>query len=201
MAIKERRERAKIDSRRRILDAAIELFVNEGYHAVSMRRIAEKIEYSPTAIYLHFKNKSELLHCLCDEAFAVLLEQEAKVRETVTDPLEALRIAMRGYVEFGIQHPGYYRIALMMDDAPEDPQPFAGSTGEKAYLAFRNAVEVCISAGIFKPLDVDLATQMLWSAMHGLTSLLILNNWDFPWADKNALISHTIETVLQGLRK
>ena len=58
MGVKERREREKSETRDKILDAARELFVTEGYEGVSMRKVAQKIEYSPTAIYVHFPDKS-----------------------------------------------------------------------------------------------------------------------------------------------
>ena len=73
MGITERREREREEVRRKILDAARELFATEGYAAVTMRKIAEAIEYSPTAIYGHFEDKDDLVHALCHEDFARLL--------------------------------------------------------------------------------------------------------------------------------
>ena len=70
MGTTERRARAKQLLRGEILDAARELFIKHGYENVSMRKIAEKIEYSPTTIYLYFHDKSEILHTLCEETFA-----------------------------------------------------------------------------------------------------------------------------------
>ena len=72
MGIKERREREKAEIREKILDAARDLFVSEGYEAVSMRKIADRIEYSPTAIYLHFKDKEAVMRELCDLDFLAL---------------------------------------------------------------------------------------------------------------------------------
>ncbi|MGB9204458.1 MAG: helix-turn-helix domain-containing protein [Terriglobales bacterium] len=59
MGIKERLEHKKSRIREDILNAARELFVKDGFDGVSMRRVAEKVEYSPTTIYLHFANKEE----------------------------------------------------------------------------------------------------------------------------------------------
>ncbi len=66
MGTKERRERERRELRKKILDAARELFVEQGYDAVTMRKIAQAIEYSPTAIYLHFKDKMAVMRALCD---------------------------------------------------------------------------------------------------------------------------------------
>jgi AcrR family transcriptional regulator len=65
MRLQERRERQRQSLRKQILDAARELFTELGYEAVSMRRIADKIGYSPTTIYLHFADKEALVRELC----------------------------------------------------------------------------------------------------------------------------------------
>ena len=74
MGITERREREREEVRKKILDAARELFEREGYDNVTMRRIADAIEYSPTTIYLHFEDKDDLVRALCHEDFGRLLE-------------------------------------------------------------------------------------------------------------------------------
>src|ERR671939_111330 len=99
MGPKQRRAREKEILRQEILDAARELFVNEGYENVSMRRIAEKIEYSPTTIYLYFEDKAALLFAICEETFAKLAKKlETIVRQT-QDPVEALKKGCRAYIE------------------------------------------------------------------------------------------------------
>src|SRR5215204_1262423 len=117
MGVKERREREKEGLRQEILDAARELFVREGYDAVSMRKIAEKIEYSPTTIYLHFRDKSELFDCLSTEAFGKLLAKLQSIGcETPSqDPVECLRLGLLSYVEFGLENPDHYKITFLMD--------------------------------------------------------------------------------------
>ena len=89
MGSAQRRARAKENLRRAILDAARELFATEEYEAVSLRRIAEKIEYSPAAIYLHFQDKKEILFHLIDEGFALLSARLETVR--VADRYDVLR--------------------------------------------------------------------------------------------------------------
>ncbi len=79
MGIKERREKEQEDLRQKILDAASELFAKEGYSNVSMRKIARKIEYSPTTIYLYFKDKTDLLNQICEETFSNLIKDIEKI--------------------------------------------------------------------------------------------------------------------------
>jgi len=70
MGVRERRARQRKFLRQEILDAASELFVRNGFENVSMRSIANKIEYSPTAIYHYFRDRAELLDQVCQETFA-----------------------------------------------------------------------------------------------------------------------------------
>src|SRR5215471_16595097 len=112
MGPKQRREREKEEVKQKILDAARELFVEQGYEAVSMRKIAERIEYSPTAIYLHFKDKESLLEELCGNDFRALA-REFIVFAQIRDPLERLRASGMAYVDFALSHPQHYRLMLM----------------------------------------------------------------------------------------
>ena len=84
MGIKERQERDREAVRRAILDAARELFVTEGYRNVSIRKIAEKIEYSPAALYGYFPSKDDIFYALAEEGFQLLHEiGRASCRERV----------------------------------------------------------------------------------------------------------------------
>ena len=90
MGVIERRERERLETRARIMDAARDLFAREGYEAVSMRRIAEAIEYSPTAIYVHFKDKQDLLLEICRTDFGAFGHMLADL-QSVQDPVERIR--------------------------------------------------------------------------------------------------------------
>src|SRR3954454_501021 len=94
---KQRREREKQDVRARILEAARELFVSHGYEAVTMRQIAEKIEYTPTAIYFHFRDKQALINELCAIDFLKLAQTFNTLTE-IKDPFERLRALGTAYL-------------------------------------------------------------------------------------------------------
>src|SRR5690349_17454673 len=104
MGMKERREREKELVRGKILDAARALFVEVGYDAVTMRKIAAAIEYSPTAIYLHFRDKKSVMQALCDADFLRLAKRFRTIARVV-DPIERLRAAGLAYAEFALRHP------------------------------------------------------------------------------------------------
>ena len=202
MAIKDRRAREKEDLRQDILDAARDLFVREGYQSVSMRKIAEKIEYSPGTIYLHFRDKDELLDCLVEEAFGKLLTKLQNTESSDTqDPAELLRRGLLAYVAFGLEHPDHYQITFMNPSVrcatETDRRDIVGC---ESFECLRQGVGACIEAGFFRVNDLDVASQVLWAGVHGITSLLIAKP-SFPWVDKGALIEGMVDTLIGGLRR
>lgn len=202
MGSKQRREREKEALRQDILDAARELFVAEGYENVSMRRVAEKIEYSPTTIYLYFEDKASLLYAICEETFAKLAKRMEAITREGDEPLEALRRGCRAYVDFGLKNPNHYKLTFI--NHPQHPRDDKRhlreeSMGMKAYGNLRAGVEACIKAKKFRETNVEAVTQMMWSGGHGITSLLI-SMPDFPWVKKTELIDLMIDTLISGLR-
>lgn len=202
MGVKERREREKKVLRQEILDAASELFVKEGFENVSMRRIADKIEYSPTTIYLYFKDKAELLESLCYETFSRLSQRLSKILDQPGDPIDRLKRGMVAYIEFGLENPHHYRATFMMP-IPEsmDHEKYIkpDSPGMQAFDFVRRCVFDCVSSGKLQVKDIELACQTLWAGIHGITSLLITHE-HFPWVGRNKLIHHTINTLVEGLQ-
>lgn len=203
MGTRERREREKEALREEILDAARKLFVTEGYENVSMRKIAEKIEYSPTTIYLYFKDKGEILHQICEQTFAKLAKSMARIQEGVADPIEGLREGCRTYIQFGLRHPHHYRLTFMVPTGVADANDeygYEGSMGEQAFNFLVHNVAACVEQKKFRPVDVAAASQVIWAAIHGLTSLLITDTFDdFPWVERKKLIDLTIDTLIRGL--
>jgi AcrR family transcriptional regulator len=113
VASRNRQEGGKENLRQEIMDAARELFVAEGYGSVSMRKIADKIDYSPTTIYLYFTDKSDLLHQICEQTFANLAQNIKSIQQLSDNPLEKLRSGLREYVHFGLKHPSQYEIVFI----------------------------------------------------------------------------------------
>src|SRR5688500_14974071 len=139
MGIAERKAREKEELRQEILSAARELFVEQGYESVSMRKIAEKIEYSPTTIYLHFRDKADLFDCLCADTFERLLAHLEAPAGT-GDPVEALRAELRAYIDFGLAHPVDYRVTFMLDHHDSESCARRQETGCRAFGCLRAGV-------------------------------------------------------------
>jgi AcrR family transcriptional regulator len=200
MAATARRARQKAMLRREILDAARELFAREGYENVSMRKIAHKIDYSPTTIYLYFQDKFELLRGICEETFGKLVAQFNEIERTTSDPVERLKQAGRAYIEFGLKYPNHYKVTFISAPEPQDVNQnrHQGSAGETCFSHLRAMVEDCIKQKRFRDIDVDTASQTLWAATHGLTSLLIAHP-AFPWVQQDKLIDHLLDLITRGL--
>jgi AcrR family transcriptional regulator len=202
----ERRQREREEIRTKILDAARELFATEGYESVTMRRIADRIEYSPTAIYFHFKDKEALLSELCDIDFRAFAQKFADAAK-IADPIDRLRAAGLAYVEFGLRHPSHYRLMFMTPRPPqiESKTIEKGNPEEDAYAFLRGIVADALAQGRMRDeaADVDLASQVIWSGMHGLVSLEIAkcNDTWVTWQSIEARTRLMIDVLIDGITK
>jgi AcrR family transcriptional regulator len=203
MGVRERRARQKRYLRQEILDAASELFVREGFENVSMRRIADKIEYSPTTIYLYFKDKAALLEQVCAETFSRLEQRFAKILEQPGEPVERLRRGLLAYIEFGLENPHHYRATFMMlfpEGFDKEKYVRPDSPGMQAFDFLRRSVHDAMAAGKLRVEDAELVSQTLWAGIHGITSLLITHE-KFPWVGREKLARSMVETLLAGVSK
>ena len=176
MGISERKERLKEDLKRRILDAARELFLEKGYEETSIRNIAEKIEYSPTTIYLHFKDKDALFHELHVEGFN-LLRNKMQVLLSVADPMERLKAMAVIYVQFALEHRELYDLMFIMD-APMnavDEDKSKWQEGQNTFDVLLNTIRQCMQQGHFRGMDPEAVAFVVWSTVHGMVSLHIRN--------------------------
>jgi AcrR family transcriptional regulator len=203
---RERREREREEIRTRILDAARELFANEGVESVTMRRIADRIEYSPTAIYFHFRDKESLLAELCDCDFRSFAHGFTVIAQ-IPDPVERLRAAGRSYVEFGLLNPSHYRLMFMTPKPANSKVDMSGQGNpeEDAYAFLKGIIGDLQASGRMRDelTDVDLVSQTIWSMIHGVISLEIAKCND-PWVDWRAIEARTelvIDMIERGLLK
>lgn len=208
MGIAERREREKLATRKKILDAARELFLAHGYDAVTMRKIAEKIEYSPTAIYVHFEDKDSLIRELCDTDFGWFAAKMARIAK-VQDPFERLLKVGRAYVEFGLEYPNHYRLMFMTPAHPAvDPEHSRlrkGNPDEDPYALLLLTVKECMEKELLREdlTDPELVAQVLWMAGHGVVSLHVAMGKD-PWIDWRApRKAHDlmVESLIRGMAR
>ncbi len=172
----ERREREREDKRRQILDAARELFVEEGYDAVTMRKVADKVEYTPTAIYLHFKDKEELVREVVTQDFLSLAKHFTSVAE-IDDPIEALRAMGKAYLDFALKYPNHYRLMFMtkLPKTSEQLPEHHGNPSLDAYAMLCTLTHKAIERGLLRPdlTDPEFVAQLVWAGVHGVAALHI----------------------------
>ena len=192
MASEERRQREMVAVRGKILDAARDLFVRHGYEQVSLRKIADAIDYTAPALYTHFRDKGDLLRALCRRDFGELSENLLKMAK-IADPVQRIAKFGHAYIRFAVEHPNQYRF-MFMTPHPEDVEPDAESLAEKdnperdGYAALRATVAEAIAAKKFGPAhkDAELITQVFWSGVHGVAALHVTHAKD-PWIDWRSL--------------
>lgn len=199
----ERRSRERADTRQRILDAAREMFVRHGYDATTMRAIAERIEYTPTAIYHHFRNKEALLAELCAADFRALATAFQKIGR-IEDPIERLRKSGRAYVQFGLDHPMQYQLMFMTQRPKEvNDQIHSDNPSESAYAFLQQTCADAIATGKVREdyRDANELALMAWSSLHGMLSLRIVmgeKDW-IAWRDAKTTATRICDALLEGV--
>jgi AcrR family transcriptional regulator len=204
MSTQTRRARQKARVRQEIIDAARDILAREGYEQLSLRKVADRIEYSPTAIYLHFEDKRDLVFQLREDTLGKLVAELESPDGDVKDPVARLRDAMRRYVAFGLRHPQHYVatfVALPHEQLPEDVvrDNSPDSNGMRTLGILRASILACSEDGTFKKVDPDVTARALWASLHGVTTLLIQMP-NFAWGDQKAVVDMVIDTAIDGLR-
>jgi AcrR family transcriptional regulator len=202
MGIPERKARHRSDLRRRILAEAERLFVRDGYENVSMRKIAARIEYSPTTIYRVFRDKAEVMEHLLAEGYqGVRRRYEAILADRPASPLETLRLILREYIAYGVGHPNHYRLYFATGELRASGgrlQMRHGSTTYQVYQTWLERIDECKAAGLLPARDTLELFQLIWAAVHGLISLRI-HHPRFPWPPLEAHVAALLSLVEHGL--
>ena len=199
-ASRERREQEKLELRETILQAAADLFMEQGYDRFSLRQVAERIGYSATTIYLYFQNKDDLLFQVCYEAFQRFSELLLAVLDGPGTPSDRLRAAGEAYVDFGLTNPSFYHMMfvertdfLLWEQVHEQGKPL-DVLGRLVAV-----VQEAIDAGEFKPGNAVAFADAMWAGVHGIIGILKC----IPDLDDERLrqgIRATLDMVFDGLR-
>jgi AcrR family transcriptional regulator len=202
LASQERRSRERAETRQKILEAAREMFVQHGYEATTMRAIAEKIAYTPTAIYHHFENKEALLTELASMDFRSLAGTFQRIGR-IEDPLDRLIRTGQAYVEFALEHPMQYQL-MFMTRKPQEVRVHKGKgdPSEDAYAFLRETCQAAIETGRLRPEfnDADELAQIAWSSLHGLMALHIAQHPDIDWRNPTRTAARMCEVLIRGLQ-
>jgi AcrR family transcriptional regulator len=200
MGIKERQERDREAVRRSILDAARELFVSEGYQNVSIRKIAERIEYSPAAIYGYFPSKDDIFFALAEEGFHLLLHRPLETPPSAP-PLETVRQILWHFYEFSVEQPQYFALMFVDRSVPSIRrvyERFAFAREMKQELM--SLLQRAIDDGAF-PASVPpaVAFRLLVNAVIGVATMRLSDRLS-PGENADDIAHNALEVTIAGLK-
>ena len=199
MGTKERQQRERDRLSDAILTAARELFVAEGYRNVSMRKIADRIEYSPAAIYSYFPSKDDIFFALAEEGFQQLAEHVGAAAQPLPEPLDRLRRGLWAFYEFSKAHPEYFALMFVDRSVPTLSQDFQRFEFFQATTARAEAdIQACVERGLFSTrLNPAAALHVLWVGMLGAATIGLAQRLA-PGENPDALAHDVLESLLAG---
>jgi AcrR family transcriptional regulator len=202
LGVKERQERDREALSRSILDAARELFVTHGYQEVSIRKIAERIEYSPAAIYGYFPSKDDIFFALAEEGFRLLFSYGASPRPAdAADPSDGMRAMFWRYYEFSKEHPEYFALMFLDRTVPRISRDWNrfGFVGEMRHDMV-DRIRQAIDTGVFPAgTSANAVFRVLLTAVHGAATMKLCDRLA-EGENADALARITLDTALMGLR-
>jgi len=184
--------------RAEILEAAERIFIAEGYDGATIRKIADEVGVSSTALYMHFPDKSAILMEICERTIEVLLERNREIAAKPIDAVVRVRMMLEAYMRWGLGHPNAYQLvysaprpAAWTDDAADD-------LAAECYCVFSSVVREIAAEGRLRNGSADCAAQALWMSCHGVVALMAARP-KFGWADREELIGVTLDGLINGL--
>ena len=183
--------------RAEILRAAEQIFMREGYQGATIRKIAEEVGVSSTALYMHFRDKDEILLEICQCAVATLLACNTEIASRPIDAVSRVRLMLEAYMRFGLENPSTYRLAFCFTppQMSGDGRKAASDLGERCYQLFRDSVAEIAVQGRLQHGGIDSAAKALWAAAHGLVTLCITQRIHGP----EELMSVLLDSLFTGL--
>lgn len=187
-----------------IIDAAEKVFSQEGVEALSMRRLATMVNYSPAAIYKYFKSKEDLVKEVRELFFTRLLGRVEQAAEAALSGEGSIQNCLRCYIETGLEQPNHYRLAFSLTD--EEDVPEEGSMTFEAAMYLENLIAAGVEGGLLRDCDPKVASKSVWAALHGLTSLMT-EHCEFPHGlrgsealTREQIIDFHLDLIERGLR-
>ncbi len=167
MSVQERKQRERAERERLIVATARELAEQQGWDAVTTRRLAERIEYSQPVLYSHFRGKREIIGAVAIEGAAELAAAVRAAASGANSPRERVAALARAYLDFAARNPAVYDALFQLDGglafADEDtPEPL-----KDAFAALLESLGEVAGDGVHP----GLFTEVFWAALHGLATL------------------------------
>lgn len=184
--------------RAEILRAAEIIFVRDGYQGATIRKIADEVGVSSTALYMHFRDKDEILREICESALEALLVRYTDIVDRPIDAVSRVRLMMAAYMRFGLENPNTNQLAFGLGAGLPSQKGGPSERGQRCSDLFNNAVADIAAEGRLRAGAEKTAVQILWAACSGLVTLRTRHSGSAR-EDDEALISALLDTLFDGL--
>jgi AcrR family transcriptional regulator len=184
--------------RAEILEAAERIFVAEGYDGATIRKIADEVGVSSTALYMHFQDKGQILLEICERSYELLLERNTEIAARPLDAVVRVRMMLAAYMHWGLEHSNAYQLVYSQPRPVSALSENTADLGAKCYEIFSGVVREIAASGRLRTGTSDSAAQALWMSCHGVVALKT-SRPKFNWAPQDELIDVTLEGLLNGL--
>ncbi|PQA88002.1 TetR/AcrR family transcriptional regulator [Hyphococcus luteus] len=190
-------EGEKADMRRRIAEGAMRLFQEDGYDAVSMRRLANEAGCTVMTLYRYFDRKIDILRALWAEVFAELFDRLDRIAAEERDPVRRLNAVALGYVEFWLERREHYFLVFMSSGVSQsDVSVFVGDDNVvRRFGVIRDSLAAALGAGADEK-DINLKAELLLCTLNGVAHNLITIS-AYPWSDPKALVREGVSAILK----
>lgn len=185
--------------RAEILEAAERIFVAEGYEGATIRKIADEVGVSSTALYMHFRDKGCILFEICEATISILLDRNAEIAAKPYDAVTRVKMMLEAYMRWALEHPNPYQ--LVFSSPPSLSAMWSERTadlGARCYEVFSGVVREIAAEGRLRLGSADSAAQATWMACHGLVDLMIKRP-NFEWARAEELMKVMLDSLMHGL--
>lgn len=184
--------------REEILNVSKQLLIKEGFSNMSMRKIAGLANVSATSIYLHFKNKDDLLLALIEQSIENLKEALMEVVDASKGFLPQLEDLARAYVRFALEHPQEYEIIYLVrpEEMPTYPKEKFGNV-RSAYELLAGIMAEARQKDYIRVDDSLISAYTLWAQLHGVVSVILSKRLDTR-IPKDQFIDQAIDHIIQG---
>ena len=186
--------------RAEILEAAERIFVAHGYEAATIRKIADEVGVSSTALYMHFRDKDQILLEICTGAMEELLASNREISAMPIDAVARVRMMLEAYLAFALEHPNAYRLVFCSSPVMDEirRQHATLQIGQECLDRFASVIREIAAQGRLRVGDPRSVHQVLWAACHGITTLMIAKP-DLDWAPPEELTQVMLDSLLHGV--
>lgn len=185
--------------RAEILAAAERIFMAHGYEGATIRKIADEVGVSSTALYMHFPDKARILYEICEGTVQQLFEQNTAIAAKPLDPAVRVRMMLDAYMRWGLAHPNAYQLVYSIPRIGSDTfWPEGANLSTTCYDIFSGEVVRLQAAGRLRQGDAHSVAQVLWMSCHGLVAM-INGRPTYKWSSSEDLMKVALDGLMDGL--